>query len=79
MEENNLDKTRREIALHGTSELDVREDLSDAQDLWREIQNLKRDMSVAKRNAAEEVAKPYFEKIQELEDEYALILKLVGS
>jgi hypothetical protein len=79
MEENNLNKTRREIAIHGTSELDVRENLPDAQDLWRQIQNLKKEMNIAKRKAAEEAAKPFMEQIHELEEEYAFVLKLMGS
>lgn len=79
MEENNLNKTRREIATHGTSELDVRENLPDAQDLWRQIQNLKKEMNIAKRKAAEEAAKPFMEQIHELEEEYAFVLKLMGS
>lgn len=79
MDENNLNKTRREIATHGTSELDVRENLPDAQDLWRQIQDLKKEMNAAKKEAAEEAAKPFMEKIQELENEYAFVLKLIGS
>ena len=71
-----LNKVRDDISKAGKSELEVLQDLPCAEDIWKQIQELRMQMNEAKRKAAEEAAKPYLKEITELEEQYALVLKL---
>lgn len=71
-----LKDARKHLSKVGQSEIALMEELPGAEDLWKEIQNLKLEMNAAKKKAAEEAAKPYLEKLIELEGQYALVLKL---
>lgn len=66
--------------LAGTTETEVGilEELPGAEELWKEIQQVKQEMYDAKRKAAEEAAEPYLKKLEKLEEQYALIIKLTS-
>lgn len=78
MANKHINIARKDILKSGHTEIDIREELADAQELWDQISQLRIQMNEAKRKAADEAAKPFLEKIKELEDEYSLILKLGG-
>ena len=71
-----IDHARRELVKSGQSELDMHQNLPGAVEIWDEIQKLKAEMSKAKKAAAKEAAAPFLEKIEELEGEYALAIRL---
>jgi len=71
-----IDQARRELVNTGGSEVDIRENIPGATELWEEIQTLKAEMNKAKRKASEEAAAPFLERITELEEQYALAIKL---
>ncbi len=71
-----IDQARRDLVNSGGSEVDIRQNLPGAVELWDEIQKLKADMNKAKKKAAEEAAAPFLERITELEDQYAFVIKL---
>lgn len=73
-----LNKVRNEVANLGGSELDAVENMPALQALWDQMQDLRNEMNVAKKSAAEEAAKPYMELITEIEKRYALILKMTN-
>lgn len=73
---NILNKTRDELASSGTTEVEVVAETPAAEDIWKEIQFVKRQMNDAKRKAAEEAAKPYLKQLKTLEEQYAFVLKL---
>lgn len=73
-----IDQARRELVSSGGSEVDIRQNLPSVSDLWKEIQVLKAEINEAKKKAAEEAAEPFLERITELEDQYALALKLLS-
>lgn len=78
MTNKSINIARKDILKSGNTEINVREQLPDAQELWNQIVELRLQMNEAKRKAADVAAAPYLEKIKELEDEYSLILKLGG-
>ena len=69
---------RTHLTSSNRSEVSVMEELPDAADIWRQIQQVKQEMNEAKRKAAELAAKPYLAQIAALEAEYALVLKLTS-
>ena len=71
-------KERAQLFLknNGGSEVDARENVGGVNELWQEIQELKQQMNIAKKEAAAEAAKPFLEQIEELEETYAFVLKL---
>lgn len=77
-DETYIDQARRDLVSSGGSEVDVRQNLPSMTELWDEIQILKAEMNKAKKKASEEAAAPFLEQITELEDQYALALKLLS-
>ena len=75
-DEEYLKDAREHLSGAGQSEVALMEDLPGAEDLWKDIQDLKQEMNAAKRKAADEAAAPYLVKLKELEDQYAFVLKL---
>lgn len=71
-----IDQARRELISSGGSEVDIRQNLPGISELWDEIQELKNEMNKAKKKASEEAGAPFLEKIAELEDQYALAIRL---
>lgn len=71
-----IKNAREHLTGLGQSEIALMEDLPGAEDMWKSIQELKLEMNAAKRKAAEKAAAPYLIKLKELEDQYALVLKL---
>ena len=71
-----IDQARRDLVNSGGSEVDIRQSLPGAVELWDEIQTLKAEMNQAKKKAAEKAAAPFLEQIVELEDQYAFVIKL---
>lgn len=71
-----LNKTRDELASSGTSEVGIVSDTPGAENIWKEIQAIKKEMNDAKKIAAEKAAKPYLKKLKELEEQYIFVLKL---
>ena len=50
----------------------------DLQELWQEIQELKKERNKAKKLASIAASEPYDNAIEELERQYALFVKLMG-
>lgn len=75
-DETYIDQARRGLVDSGGSEVDLRQNLDGASELWDKIQEVKAKMNIAKKAAAEEAAKPFLQEITELEEEYAFIIKL---
>ncbi len=67
---------REHLSGTGQSEVALMEELPGAEELWKEIQELKLEMNAAKKKAVEEAAAPYLIKLKDLEDQYAFVLKL---
>lgn len=77
-DETYIDQARRDLVSSGGSEVDVRQNLPSMTELWDEIQILRAEMNKAKKKASQEAAEPFLERITELEDQYALALKLLS-
>ncbi len=75
-DESYIKQARKTLAKAGNTEISLREDLPGVDELWREIQNLRLEMNEEKRMAAEKAAEPFLEKIKDLEDQIALVMKL---
>ncbi len=71
-----LKKARYAIADMGSTEAEILAIQPDAKTLFDEIQAIKADMYVAQKEAQQKAAGPFMEKIEELELEYAMFLKL---
>ena len=76
MDDSYLKDAREHLSEVGQSEVALMEDLPGTEELWKEIQDVKQQMNDAKKKASEKAAIPYLEKLKELEDQYALALKL---
>lgn len=66
----------RKQLMSAGSEANALAETGAVQELWGQIQNLKLEMNQAKKEAAEEAAKPYLEAIEKIERRYAMFLKL---
>lgn len=64
------------MAKAGTTEVSMREKIPGVDELWREIQELRQQMNEEKKKAADKVAEPFLEKIKDLEDQIAFVVKL---
>lgn len=73
---NTLKKARYDIASLGSTETEILEEHSSAKELFDEIQKLREEMYEAQKAAQAKAAEPFLEKIEELEAEYALFLKI---
>ena len=71
-----LADARHELAKAGKSEFSLQEKFTHMTELFAKIQSLREEMNIAKKAASEAAAKPYLELINEIEQEYAVILKL---
>jgi hypothetical protein len=74
-----VSRIRKNIAEIGGSELKARATNEGLQQLWADKQSLLAEMNQAKRAAAEAAAKPYLDLIQELDEQYAVLLQFVGD
>lgn len=72
-------KIRSNIAAAKGSEVKAITDNSSLRALWEDKQALLAEMNSAKRLAADEAAKPYLELIEELDQQYAVLLQFVGD
>ena len=64
-----MEDARQHLTKAGQSEVALIEDLPGAEELWKEIQDLRQEMYAIKKKAAEEAAAPYLVLLQELEDQ----------
>jgi len=71
-----LKKARNAVAELGTTETEILEIQPDAKILFDQIQTLKAEMYEVQKKAQRDAAGPFLEKIEELELEYAMFLKL---
>lgn len=76
MQEKILHKVLAKLAKIGDSDVDLRANSQTLADLWNQKQELIKEMNVAKKQAAEEAAKPYLQAINKIEQNYTMILKL---
>jgi DNA primase len=75
-----LRRARAEISRHhGNSEFAAVAENESLQEMLVQIQELKDEMNEAKKAAMIEAAKPYLEAIKNLEENYALYLKLASG
>lgn len=70
---------RQNLAKLGGSELAAVASNDYLKDLFDQKQQLLREMNIAKRQAADEAAKPYLETIAEIDKMYAMMLTLLGN
>ena len=70
---------RQNLAKLGGSELAAVASNDYLKDLFDQKQQLLREMNIAKRQAADEAAKPYLETIAEIDRMYAMMLTLLGN
>jgi len=73
-----LDKVKTALAAAGNSELSTQQKVESLKDIFDQKQELIAEMNKAKRQAMEDAQKPYLEAIKKIDEEYALILTLVG-
>lgn len=71
-----LNDVRSKLATNNVNELMVVEKQPALLEIWKEIQLLREEMNIAKKNASDKVSEPYLDIISELEKRYALLLKL---
>ena len=71
-----LKHARCNIANSGGSELDALEDQPAAKEMWEQIQKLKLEKYNAVKKAAADAAAPFDTQIKDLEEQYALLLRL---
>ena len=74
-----LAQLRKQLTQTAASEHEVLADAGGAKLLWDQIQDLRREMNVAKKEAADAAAAPYMEMIAKAERRYALLVKLSSS
>lgn len=72
-----LAETRKKLMQSGASEAEVLAS-GDVQELFDNIQNLRMEMMVAKKEAADKAVAPYLETIEAAEKQYALMVKLMA-
>lgn len=75
----NLDKVRKELKLKKVSELSEILNNLDISEIWKERQDLIKQMNIAKLKASEEAAIPFLEKIEKIDKEYSIILTLLAK
>lgn len=71
-----LQQARADLAAAGKSEFSLHDKFENMTELFKKIQLLREEMNFAKKEAAEQAAKPYLELIEEIQTEYALFIKL---
>lgn len=71
-----LAKVRKDLMKAGMSEAEILADAGGIQEMFSQLQDLKREMNVAKKAAADEAAKPFLESMEKIERRYALYMKL---
>lgn len=74
-----VSRIRKNIAKMGGSEAKAIATNSGLKSLWADKQALLSEMNSAKKAAAEEAAKPYLELIAEIDEQYAVLLQMVGD
>lgn len=74
-----VSRIRRNIAVMGGSEAKAIATNEGLKSLWNDKQALLAEMNRAKKQAAEEAAKPYLDLIQEIDVQYAFLLQMVGD
>lgn len=74
--DNPLQKTRGVIANEGGSEIATLIEQPAAMDLFEQMQKLRNQKYVAIKAAIADASKPFDDKLNELEKEYALLLRL---
>lgn len=75
---NDIASIRQHLASSGSTELSIQDGMPGVDEIWKQIQDTRVEMNRAKKEAAEKAAKPFLEKISELEEQYSMILKLSG-
>ena len=72
-----LQKVREELAsIKSEASLIYENDI--IKDLFNQLQDLKEEMNQAKKKASAEAAKPFLQTIKEIEENYAMWLRLHG-
>jgi hypothetical protein len=74
-----VSRIRSNIAKVGGSEAKAIATNSSLKSLWDDKQSLLAEMNKAKKAAAEAAAKPYLELIEEIDQQYAFLLQMVGE
>lgn len=71
-----LERVRKELKDSGRDAFGAAEANPALDEIMDQIQALRMEMNIAKKQAAEKAAAPFLEQINQLESDYALILKL---
>ena len=71
-----LTDVRSKLAVVNVNELNIVDNQPALFDLWTRMQDLREEMNLAKKAASHLAAMPYLELIENLEKQYALLLRL---
>jgi hypothetical protein len=74
-----MDQVRATIAKIGSTEINAISNNEGLREMWDQKQVLLAEMSRAKKQAADDAAKPYLTQIAELETSYAMMLQLSAN
>lgn len=74
-----ISNVRKHITSNGLSELNMRASYDALQELWAKKQQLISEMNLAKKEAAEEAARPFLKEINEIDESYSAIIALVSA
>lgn len=74
-----VSRIRANIAEMGGSEVKAIATNDSLKAMWNDKQALLAEMNQAKKAAAEAAARPYLELIEELDQQYAFLLQMVGD
>lgn len=70
---------RNNIAKSGGSELKALEDTPGLRTLWEQRQELAKKVNAAKKEAIRLAVEPFLEEINDLDQQYAMLLQLTGE
>lgn len=73
-----LERVRKELKDSGRDAFAAEENQPALDEIMDQIQELRMQMNIEKRKAAEIAAKPFMEQIEQLEADYAFLLKLTA-
>lgn len=74
-----LYKARKAVAHSGGSEVFCLVNNEGLHELWKQRQAILEQMNIAKKAAAAAAAAPYLDMLVELDEEYSMLLRMIGE
>lgn len=72
-------KVRANIAKVKGSEIQALADSAGLREMWKKRQHILTEMNQAKRAAADKAAEPFLKQLIEVDQEYAMLLQMIGE